>query len=151
MMRRRSKASSVYELTGWGQELQPILTLLGRWGARARSLPRDAQLSVSSLILSLRTHFDPAMAHGLRASYELLLGEERFHSEVANGRFKVTSGSAKRPNATIESDPVTLAGLIYRGRDLAEAARGHVSYDGDVAHVRPDSCHLGPLAGVTGR
>jgi DNA-binding HxlR family transcriptional regulator len=140
VLRRRlppPAASSVYELTSWGLELEPILTLLGRWGARSRSLPRDTPLSVSSLILSLGAHFDPASAQGLRASYELRLGEERFHAQVANGRIEVTRGNAGRPIATIEGDTLTLAGLIYRGRDLAEAVRrGEVSYDGDVSDVK---------------
>jgi DNA-binding HxlR family transcriptional regulator len=52
-------ASKVYELTDWGLELEPVIVRLGRWGARSPSRPRDAGLSVDSLILSCRTMFDP--------------------------------------------------------------------------------------------
>ena len=125
-------ASRVYELTDWGEELEPVITQLGRWGARSPLRPRDAALGVDSLILSLRTMFDPLAAEGLAASYELRLGEDRFHAEVADGRFEVARGSAKRPDATIETDPPTLAALVYEGRLLAEAVRSSdVKIEGD--------------------
>ena len=125
-------ASRVYELTDWGEELEPVITQLGRWGARSSLRPRDAALGVDSLILSLRTMFDPLAAEGLAASYELRLGEDRFHAEVADGRFEVARGSAKRPDATIETDPATLAALVSEGRPLAEAVRSSdVKVEGD--------------------
>src|ERR687894_2633255 len=82
-------ASRVYELTDWGMELEPVIIRLGRWGARSPSRPRDAELGVDSIILSFRTMFDPRVAEGLKASYELRLGEDRFYAEVADGRFEI--------------------------------------------------------------
>src|SRR4051812_14168026 len=38
-------ASSVYELTEWGQELEPALQALGRFGARSPFRPLDGDLS----------------------------------------------------------------------------------------------------------
>ena len=90
-------ASRVYELTDWGMELEPVITRLGRWGARSPSKPRDAALGIDSLILSLRTMFDPRAADGLRATYELHLGEDRFRAVVADGRFEIARGGAQRP------------------------------------------------------
>ena len=129
-------ASKVYELTEWGLELEPVIVRLGRWGARSPSKPRDAALGVDSLILSLRTMFDPRAGEGLTASYELRLGEDRFRAEVAEGRFEVERGTADRPDAIVEADSVTLAGLVYEGRDLAEAIRsGEVRIEGDGSAV----------------
>ena len=125
-------ASRVYELTDWGLELEPVIIRLGRWGARSPSKPCDAKLSVDSLILSLRTMFDPLAAEGLGASYELRLDEDRFRAEVADGRFQVVRGVADRPDAIIETDPTTLAALVYDGRPLAEALRtGDLKIEGD--------------------
>jgi DNA-binding HxlR family transcriptional regulator len=130
-------ASWVYELTEWGQELEPIIRQLGRWGARSPSHPRDAHLSVTSLILSLRTNFDAHAADATTASYELRLGEDRFHAQVTAGQFQVTRGSAERPDAVLETDPATLAGLIYGRRDLAEARRsGDLTIEGDEPMVQ---------------
>jgi len=129
-------ASRVYELTDWGKELEPVVISLGRWGARSHLRPRDAALGVDSLILSLRTMFDPQAAEGLDASYELVLGEESFRAEVADGRFEISRGNAEHPGAIIEADPVTLATLVYEDRPLGEALRsGVVKLEGDRSAV----------------
>jgi DNA-binding HxlR family transcriptional regulator len=129
-------ASRVYELTEWGLELEPVIVRLGRWGARSPSKPCDAELGVDSLILSFRTMFDPLAADGLKASYELRLGEDRFRAVVADGRFEVARGGAERPDATIETDAGTLAALVYDGRRLEEALRsGDVEIEGDESAV----------------
>jgi DNA-binding HxlR family transcriptional regulator len=125
-------ASKVYELTAWGEELEPVIIRLGRWGARSPSKPADASLGVDSLILSLRTMFDPGAAGDLEASYELILGEDRFSAEVSGGDFEIERGKAVRPDATIEADSNTLAGLIYGSLSLSEALRtGEVKIEGD--------------------
>jgi DNA-binding HxlR family transcriptional regulator/putative sterol carrier protein len=125
-------ASRVYELTDWGMELEPVIVRLGRWGARSPSMPHDAAIGVNSIILALRTMFDPHAADGLRGSYELRLGEHRFRAEVADGRFEVARGGAERPDATIETDPDTLRALVFGGRQLGEALRsGDLRIEGD--------------------
>jgi DNA-binding HxlR family transcriptional regulator/putative sterol carrier protein len=140
VLRRRKlpppAASKVYELTEWGMELEPVIVRLGRWGARSPSKPRDAALGVDSLVLSFRTMFAPHTAEGLRASYELRLGEDVFMAVVGDGRFEIARGSAEKPDATIETDAATLAALVYEGRELAEAMRaGEVKTEGDEAAV----------------
>ena len=125
-------ASRVYELTGWGEELEPVIVRLGRWGARSPSKPRDAALGVDSLILSFRTMFDPQAAQGLSASYELRFGEDRFRAVVDDGRFEISRGSADGPDAVVEADSDTLAALIYAGRPLDEAVdSGDLRIEGD--------------------
>jgi len=125
-------ASRVYELSDWGLELEPVIISLGRWGARSPLLPREAELGVDSLILSLRTMFDGRAAEGLEASYELRLGEESFRAVVAEGRLEVERGNMERPDALIETDAGTLGALVYGGRELTEALRsGDIKIEGD--------------------
>jgi alkyl sulfatase BDS1-like metallo-beta-lactamase superfamily hydrolase len=113
-------------------ELEPVITELGRWGARSPSMPHNAELGVDSLILALRTMFDPHAADGLRASYELRLGEDRFRVEIADGRFEIARGGADRPDATIETAPATLRALVFDGHQLGEALRsGDIRIEGD--------------------
>jgi DNA-binding HxlR family transcriptional regulator len=127
-------ASRVYELTEWGEELEPVIVTLGRWGARSPTKPRDAALGVDSLVLSMRTMFDPRAAEGLGASYELRFGEDRFRAVVDDGRFEISRGSANDPDATVEADSDTMAGLLYAGRPLAEALEsGNLKVEGDRA------------------
>ena len=127
-------ASRVYELTEWGEELEPVIVRLGRWGARSPTKPRDAALGVDSLVLSMRTMFDPRAAKGLGASYELKFGEDRFRAVVDDGRFEISRGSADDADAIVEADSDTMAGLLYAGRPLAEALKsGDLKVEGDRA------------------
>ena len=127
-------ASRVYELTEWGEELEPVIVRLGRWGARSPTKPRDAALGVDSLVLSMRTMFDPLSAEGLGASYELRFGEDRFRAVVDDGRFEISRGRADDPDVIVEADSDTMAGLLYAGRPLAEALKsGDLKVEGDRA------------------
>jgi hypothetical protein len=69
------------------------------------------------------TMFDPRAAKLIGARYELWLGEDRFRAEVTEGRFEVVRGATDLPDATIETDPATLAALVYDGCPLAETLR----------------------------
>ena len=124
--------SKVYELTDWGMELEPVIIQLGRWGVRSPSKPSDAALGVDSIILSFRTMFDPRRANGLSATYEISFGEDVFRAVIGEGRFEVARGNEDRPDAVIETDSNTLAGLVYGGESFVEAIRsGDVKVEGD--------------------
>lgn len=116
-------AAWVYELTTWGRELETVIVELGRWGARSPELPREVGLSVNSIILSFRTMFRPAAAKGLDARYELRFGEDVFSARVSTNRIELERGPSALPDAIIESDPGTLARLVYDGADLGAAVR----------------------------
>jgi DNA-binding HxlR family transcriptional regulator len=129
--------SRVYELTDWGLQLEEIVISLGRWVALSPAPPGDAPIvSSDSVILALRGLFDPGAAHGLRAGYELRLGEDRFRIEVADDEIEVARGDAHQPNATIDTDPGTLDAVLWKGRSLADAKRsGAMTVEGDEAAV----------------
>src|SRR5919202_5111670 len=58
---RPPAGSRVYELTDWGRELEETVMSLGRWAARSPiGLPSDAPIGADSMILALRSRFDPA-------------------------------------------------------------------------------------------
>jgi putative sterol carrier protein len=94
-------------------------------------------MSVSSVILSFRTMFNPAAAEGFEASLGLRLGGEPFHAKFVDGDLVLERGEAETPSAVIEADPNALAALVYGGRDLTEAMRsGDVRLEGDETVVR---------------
>jgi DNA-binding HxlR family transcriptional regulator/putative sterol carrier protein len=130
-------SSRVYALTDWGLELEDIVMSLGRWGARSPTPPGDAPIaSADSIILALRARFDSSAAHGLRARYELRLGEDRFRIEVADDEMKVARGDADRADARIDTDPDTINAVLWGGRALADAQRsGRMTIEGDKAAV----------------
>jgi DNA-binding HxlR family transcriptional regulator/putative sterol carrier protein len=128
--------SRVYELTDWGRELEEIVLALGHWAARSPSQPRGAPIGADSVVLALRARFDPDAANGLRASYELRLGEDRFRIAVSDDEIEVARGGADRPDATIDTDPGTLDAVLWDGRSLADAQRaGDMRIEGDRAAV----------------
>jgi DNA-binding HxlR family transcriptional regulator len=140
VVRRRTlpppAASRVYELTERGRELEPVVLALGRWGSRAPFPPGDPKLGVDSAVLALKTLFDPAAADGLRATYELRLGEQPFCVRVADGGLEVARGGAEDPDAVIATDPGTLSAVLWHGRGLAEAQRaGDLRTEGSRAAV----------------
>jgi DNA-binding HxlR family transcriptional regulator len=124
--------SRVYELTERGLALEPVLIELGRWGTFAPVPPGDPKLGVDSTILALRTLFDADAAADLSGTYELRLGDQAFRAHVAGGRLEVERGEASAAEAVIQSDPGTLAEVLWQGRTLADAERsGDAAVDGD--------------------
>ena len=124
--------SRIYELTERGQQLEPVVLELGRFGSVAPFPPGDAQIGVDALAIALKTLFAPNAADGLTATYDLRLGEDRFRVSVADGRLDLIRASAGAPDATIKSDPATLATVLWNGRGLAEARRsGDLAISGD--------------------
>jgi DNA-binding HxlR family transcriptional regulator len=124
--------SRVYELTEWGRELEPVLTALGRWGARAPAPPPDQGMSLDAHILSLRTLFDPDLAGDFKACLDLRLGEHRFRAEVGDGRLEILPAQAQAPDAIVTTDAGTLLALAHRRRELADAlSAGEIQIEGD--------------------
>jgi len=124
-------AAQVYELTDWGARLEPAVLALGRWASGSPSFPRDAKMGPDSLVLALKSTFDPDASTELNATYELVLDDLPFRIEVASGRFDATRGEADRPDATIRTSPDTMTALVLRGRSLRDALRaGDLAIDG---------------------
>jgi DNA-binding HxlR family transcriptional regulator/putative sterol carrier protein len=125
-------ASQVYELTDWGAELEPVLFALGRWGARAPLDPECMGMSVDSHVLSLATLFDPARAGAFEASLELRMGDDVFHTVIAEGEIDAGRGAPVSPDAVLTLDPGTLLGLIHGEVSVAAALdAGVLAIDGD--------------------
>jgi DNA-binding HxlR family transcriptional regulator len=132
VVRRRTlappAASRVYELTARGRELEPVVLALGRWGSVAPFPAREAAIGPDATAIALKALFDPTLAENLEARYGLILGEHTFGIEVAGGEIELARGSAEDAAATIETDPSTLAQVLWHGRRLTEA-----EHSGDLA------------------
>jgi DNA-binding HxlR family transcriptional regulator len=141
IVRRRKLAPpaavQVYELTEWGRELEPAVLALGRWASGSPSFPRDAEMGPDSLVLALKSTFDPAKADGLDATYELRLGEVPFKIAVKEGKFEAARLEPEGPDATIRSDPNTIASVVFGGNRLGKAIEaGDVEIDGSRQAVK---------------
>jgi DNA-binding HxlR family transcriptional regulator len=114
-------SARVYELTERGAELEPVLLSLGRWGSRSALPANAAELSPDALAVALKTVFDPSATDGLERSYQVQLGEHAFSLRVAGGEIEIARGDAPAPAVRIETDPGTLADVLWHGRPVGEA------------------------------
>lgn len=113
----------VYELSEWGEQLEPVIRALASWGARSPMRPHEGRLSVDSLVLSFRLTFDPRKAADFTGRLELRLGDDVFHVSVAGGELEAGRGAMTGADAVIETDPATLAAVVYGGRKFGEAVK----------------------------
>jgi DNA-binding HxlR family transcriptional regulator len=129
----RPAASTVYELTDWGRELEEVIVQLGRWGARSPTMPREAETQPDWLILGMRAIYDPD-AEPVPTVYEFHFADEVFWARAADGSFRVGRGEASEPDAVLTADVETVAKLMRGELKPAAALRsGAVRLDGDRA------------------
>jgi DNA-binding HxlR family transcriptional regulator len=126
-------ASSVYELTARGRELEPIVLALGGWGIDAPHPPGPETLSATSVLLFLRGSVRPAGD----AVYRVELDERVWTVRAAGGEVHVEPGEPPEPDAILRTDAVTLNALLEDASGLdAAIARGDVVASGDMSALR---------------
>lgn len=107
-------AVQVYGLTPWGQAAEPAIQELGRWAAMHSGHDPLLPLSPVSLMLSMRTMFNPAKAVGMRARIGFDVAGEQFLAALANGELAIKRGHATQGQAIFRApDASVLAGLLY--------------------------------------
>ena len=111
----------VYDLTPWARDLEPIMQTFGRWAARDPMHRKDLHFGTTSLILSLRTNFDPALAEGVHLVIALHPNDESYVARVARKRLTIEGGDPAEADATIAGDPRAFAAVTYGGRPLEDA------------------------------
>jgi DNA-binding HxlR family transcriptional regulator len=119
----------VYELTGRGRALEPVLLELGRWGSR-EPVTTAAELSVNALLLALKTVFDPAAATD--ATYGLRIDGQWFSLTVAGDSVAITGGRPRETTVTFEAGAATLRSVAFGRERIADAERdGRLAVHGD--------------------
>ncbi|KQQ85970.1 winged helix-turn-helix transcriptional regulator [Aureimonas sp. Leaf324] len=122
----------VYELTEWGREAEPIFRVVGRWGSRSPFHDPTASFSTASLMLSLRTMFEPERADGFAGRIGFRLGREALLAVVAEGGIEVAAGSVEGADAVLIGEPRAVAATIYGGQSLETLeAAGVLAVEGD--------------------
>ena len=114
-------ASTVYELTGYGRELVPILLALGRWGARSLG-PRGDEQAIRSewLAVAMQAFFRPEAAQGTSAVLRLRFADGMFGLRIDDGELEVTAGPPTHADLTLTTDPDSLLAFL-RGASVAPA------------------------------
>lgn len=117
-------SAQVYELTEWGYRAEPLVQELGRWAAMSSRHDPTLPLSPVSLMLSMRTMFDPARAAGMQATIGFDIGGETFVARMADGALPIERADPGVAEAVFRAPgaPV-LAGLLYGGVGADELER----------------------------
>lgn len=123
---------AVYELTGRGHALEPVLIELGRWGSREQIASRN-ELTVDAFMLAMKSAFVGSVVNvtvGLRVDGEwYAVDVRRFDMETRRGR-------PSRPGATLDGDIATLRAFVFGRISLAEAEAARLVVGGSRATAR---------------
>lgn len=127
-------AVQVYELTEWGYQAEESIQALGRWAAASPLHDPTLPLSTASLMMSLRTMFDPSMFKGDPIRGGVVTGKERFRVTASKRRIRVRRGEPGDADFTIEAPSAPpIAALIYGKVPAAALADTGLRLTGNLA------------------
>jgi DNA-binding HxlR family transcriptional regulator/putative sterol carrier protein len=126
-------ASTVYELTEYGAELNESLYALARWGARTLGPPKPGdELDPDWGIDAIPALFDVREALDLEETWVLDIDDAVFTARIANGCVQASCGPAEDADASFKTDIETFYWLVAGELDPAEAVdAGRIAVDGD--------------------
>jgi DNA-binding HxlR family transcriptional regulator len=127
-------ATTLFHLTARGEQLQPVLDGLFRWGMPLMSEqgPRDAVRShwLAGALESMLTDRQPAAP---AVTLELQTGDQPIVVHVEDGTIGTRLGSAENPDATLAGPPMPIMGLLLGLLELSDAKARAVTLQGDPA------------------
>jgi DNA-binding HxlR family transcriptional regulator len=106
-------ASSVYELTPYGDDLVPILLDLGRWAARSMG-PKTPERTMQGrwFAVAMKAFFDADAATDLQAKVAVDFGDAQLTFRFEAGEMDIVQGSDPTVDLAIASDPQTLVAFL---------------------------------------
>jgi DNA-binding HxlR family transcriptional regulator len=128
-------ASTVYELTDYGLELEEVMHALARWGARSLGPPRpDDELYPEWGVNALPALFNAEAARGLTETYVFAIGPDTFTARIENGHLYPCVEPAEDADLRVETDMDTFFALASGDLSPNDAiAKGRARIDGDPA------------------
>ncbi|MCB5910253.1 winged helix-turn-helix transcriptional regulator [Streptomyces pinistramenti] len=114
-------AAYVYELTGRGRALLPVLTALADWGAPELGSPRPTDaVRAHWFAVPLMTRIADHFADG-PGVLEVVLDEGTFHLTLGGDAPGYREGPAEHPDTRLRMDAATCTDLAYDRLSLAQA------------------------------
>lgn len=125
--------SAVYQLTGRGRDLEPVLMGLARWGLDLLGEPRPGEVFRPVwAVQAMKATFRPEAARWVRETYEFRVGEDVFHVQVDDGVSEPEYGPAREPDLVVTTDPDTFLSLASGRIEPADAIEaGKLDVEGD--------------------
>lgn len=113
----------VYELTPWGYEGETAIQELGRWAVRSPAHDATLPLSAASIMMSFRTMIDRSRSGERSMMVGFRFGPESFVARVDEAGIVIRREEPTDADVFIETDPMTLASVVYGGRPIEDAER----------------------------
>ena len=125
---------TVYELTAYGRELEPILMALGRWGTKSMGrLPADVVSRSRWLVAAMLAFHDESQRVTRPITCELRLTDGVFSARAAGTSLTVTAGTFAEPDLILTIDDEHLHQLLTHQMTPADAvATGLATVTGDI-------------------
>jgi DNA-binding HxlR family transcriptional regulator len=115
-------ASTVYELTEYGAELEEPLYALARWGARSLGPPGpDEDFYPDWGLNAFAALLDPEAARGLNETYVVRVDGDVYTVRFDNGRLEVAIGETEGADLDVKMDRKTFYGLVSGGLSPKDA------------------------------
>lgn len=128
--------SWVYELTPWGQELEPVLIALGDWGLQAPLPSAPNVLSPTSALIYLRSCARPDPS-AQPTAVRIDLDHQIWTARTDHGHLAIISGDASDVDAAVQTSPCIFNRLIGDAAALeAGIEAATVNVIGDLDAVR---------------
>jgi len=128
---------AVYELTGRGRALEPMLLELGRWGSK-EPINSSRELTADAFLVALKSAFDVSAAPAGDVIFELDIDGETFHVMVSGGSLDIMRGRHGHPAVCLRGDARTMRSIAFGREPIAAAERARrltVTGDWDLAEV----------------
>jgi DNA-binding HxlR family transcriptional regulator len=128
-------ASTVYELTEYGAELDEVVYALARWGARTLGPPGpDDELYPEWGVNAFAALFSPEAARGLTETYVLRINGDVFSARLENGHLHASVGALDDADVDVTMSMEMFFRLASGELSPAEALeQGLVTMVGDAA------------------
>lgn len=132
-----ARRSIAYECTDYGQQLEPIIQALGRWGFQKMGEPAPEDVvTPDSVTMALRTAFQPTTAADFAPTdYVLHLAHIALHATVDRNRLSIWQMAPPPPPTVVETPPENDADLVLVvGPELRQLIAGDVTAENAIDH-----------------
>jgi DNA-binding HxlR family transcriptional regulator len=127
-------ATTLFDLTDRGRDLEPVLKALGRWGSPLVQRPIDDEEFRSHwLALPLEAHLVDRSPEKPPVTIEVRTGQHPMLVETRDGGIHVRPGKDEHADAVITATPSLVLGLMLNRLDLATAEKRGLKFSGDPA------------------
>ena len=125
--------SNVYELTGLGRSLEPVIVALSRWGSKLLDAPREEDdLRPAWAVVALRAALEPGAAGRIGEAYEFRIDDEVFHVRIEESGLAARQGPAADAVLVVSGETEAFLSVAAGRLGLAEAVEaGAIRAEGD--------------------